>query len=192
MKTPQFRLPKLQNIKFKQKFKTYVPPTPPALSDEMVEKGSSQTATEAPKLAAKREARTPPLPAPIVKRSKSYGRRASTPFSDWDRTTMPRRQWRRLLVRGRKRWQRGRGDKGLGIERKEEDREMGRFLQKRVWRVCEEEREVAIFGLYKMPALWFSSWVCSLCSTMVENRLNFRLFEKKMGFFFSSNELGFG
>lgn len=50
---------------------TYVPPTPPVVSEEMVEKGSSQTATEAPKLAAKREARTPPLPAPIVKRSKS-------------------------------------------------------------------------------------------------------------------------
>ncbi|KAM1795736.1 hypothetical protein ACFX11_036048 [Malus domestica] len=54
-----------------QKLKTYVPPTPPVVSEEMVEKGSSQTATEAPKLAAKREARTPPLPAPIVKRSKS-------------------------------------------------------------------------------------------------------------------------
>lgn len=49
----------------------YVPPTPPEVSEEMVENGSSQTATEAPKFAANREARTPPLPAPTVNRSKS-------------------------------------------------------------------------------------------------------------------------
>ena len=47
------------------------------VSEEIVEKGSSQTATEAPKLAAKREARTPPLPAPMVKRSKSKWREES-------------------------------------------------------------------------------------------------------------------
>ena len=50
---------------------TYVPPTPPEVSEEMVAKGSSQIATEAPKLAANRDARIPPLPAPMVKRSKS-------------------------------------------------------------------------------------------------------------------------
>jgi len=50
---------------------TYVPPTPPVVSDEIVENGSSQIAALAPKLEAKREARTPPLPAPMVKRSKS-------------------------------------------------------------------------------------------------------------------------
>ena len=58
----------------------YVPPTPPAVSEEMVAKGSSQTATLAPKLAAKREARTPPLPAPMVKRSKSKWREGSAPL----------------------------------------------------------------------------------------------------------------
>jgi hypothetical protein len=57
-----------------------VPPTPPVVSDEIVEKGSSQIAALAPKLEAKREARTPPLPAPIVKRSKSYWRAGSAPF----------------------------------------------------------------------------------------------------------------
>lgn len=55
-----------------KRYRNYVPPTPPAVSDEIVLKGSSQTAEEAPKLAAKREALTPPLPAPIVNRSKSY------------------------------------------------------------------------------------------------------------------------
>lgn len=48
-----------------------MPPTPPVESEEIVEKGSSQTATEAPKLDAKREALTPPLPAPMVNKSKS-------------------------------------------------------------------------------------------------------------------------
>lgn len=48
---------------------TYVPPTPPLSSLALVEKGSSHTATLAPYWDAKREARTPPLPAPIVNRS---------------------------------------------------------------------------------------------------------------------------
>lgn len=49
-------------------------------------------------------------------------------------------------MRGRKRWEWERGAAtGLGMERNEVDRETGRFLQRRVWRVCEEEREAAIF-----------------------------------------------
>ena len=62
--------------------KTYVPPMAPTVSEEIVANGSSQTATEAPKPEEKREARTLPLPAPIVKRLKSYDRATSTPFSE--------------------------------------------------------------------------------------------------------------
>lgn len=85
------------------KQKTYVPPTPPAVSEEIVENGSSQMATEAPKLAAKREARTPPLPAPMVKRSKSYLRGASAPFSGSPEAETKQRRWRWTRERER-RW----------------------------------------------------------------------------------------
>ena len=53
---------------------------PPAVSEEIVANGSLQMATEASKPEAKREARTLPLPAPIVKRSKSYDWAVSAPF----------------------------------------------------------------------------------------------------------------
>ena len=49
--------------------RTYVPPTPPLVSEDMVANGSSQMATEATRFAAKRKALTPPLPAPILKDS---------------------------------------------------------------------------------------------------------------------------
>lgn len=71
-----------------------MPPKPPAVSDEMVAKGSSQIATEAPKLAANRDALTPPLPAPIVKRSKSYFRGGSAPFVDSERIAVEKRRFR--------------------------------------------------------------------------------------------------
>lgn len=71
-----------------------MPPTPPAESEEMVANGSSQTATLAPKLEAKREALTPPLPAPIVKRSKSYWPGGSEPLVDSARTAVAKRRRR--------------------------------------------------------------------------------------------------
>lgn len=72
-----------------------MPPTPPVESDDTVAKGSSQMATEAPKLAAKREALTPPLPAPIVKRSKSYFLGGSTALVESARI-VDRRQHERV------------------------------------------------------------------------------------------------
>jgi hypothetical protein len=109
------------------------------VSDEIVEKGSSQIAALAPKLEAKREARTPPLPAPIVKRSKSYWPAGSAPFCDSARTAKVRRGGEReirVLV------ERDRG--------REKERENGKVLvKKRVFRVRvgeqqERESEVAM------------------------------------------------
>ena len=48
---------------------TQVPPAPPCVSDALVANGSSHTATLAPWLADMRDARTPPLPAPMQNRS---------------------------------------------------------------------------------------------------------------------------
>merc|ERR1719401_3385629 len=49
--------------------KTQVPPTPPAVRDALVAKGSSATATFAPNPVANLDPRTPPLPAPMVNMS---------------------------------------------------------------------------------------------------------------------------
>lgn len=126
-----------------------MPPTPPVVSEEIVEKGSSQTAEEAPKLEARREARTPPLPAPMVKRSKSYWRAGSAPFWDSARTAKVRwggeREIRVLVERGR------------GVEK---ERENGKVLvKKRVLRVRvgeQQEREsgVAIAWFIRVSLLF--------------------------------------
>jgi hypothetical protein len=58
-------------LSYKEEQMTYVPPRPPAESEEIVANGSSINATLAPKFAAKREALTPPLPPPMVMSSKS-------------------------------------------------------------------------------------------------------------------------
>ena len=82
---------------------TYVPPRPPAESEEMVANGSSINATLAPKLAAKREALTPPLPPPIVMSSKSKSSlREDVPLSrsSGERDALGREKRRAVLRHG--------------------------------------------------------------------------------------------
>ena len=78
-----------------------MPPRPPAESDEIVAKGSSINATLAPKLEAKREALTPPLPPPIVMSSKSKSSfKEVVPFSiSSDETDARGHEKRRAVLR---------------------------------------------------------------------------------------------
>lgn len=125
----------MNKIKAKKRKNTHVPPTPPVSSEEIVANGSSQMVTDAPKFEAKRDARTPPLPAPIVKRSKSNfccDLDSSIPLSPGgaDSARVQKRRRLRRSRRGANEW----------VEEEEGSRNLLAIgiLRVRVWRVAVE------------------------------------------------------